>query len=321
MVGADASNDLSQLDRIHRPPVPSGLCQTSADHLDFEHDLWSQLPRSREGVWPPQVGTRENHSARARHQHVDRLVRGSDSRVHPEGDVTGELLKVVQLWIALLDPVEVDDVEQRVLGNQPVQYVKWIKLGAGRRVRWHGAVRPRLIDVSRFEQQARDQPRARAFPFAGKGSGTARHLGADHAGAFRSWGGRFRAGVPTILRVPAMKPCPVLKVRLTNSLKRAKWGPERVRQSFRQRLVIPDARRWRAADGGPGRQRPAAEESPLSGKHGVGREPDRRESERRSRNDTARRDGEDEASEDPSGNGETAASPGASPERRDEEFP
>ena len=98
-------------------------------------------------------------------------------------------------------------------------------------------------------------------------------------------------------------------------------APERARQSFRRLAGIGGARRWRAADGGPSWQRPAAEESPLSGKHGVGREPDRRESERRSRNDTARWDGEDGASEDPSGNGETAASPGASPERRDEEFP
>jgi len=81
------------------------------------------------------------------------------------------------------------------------------------------------------------------------------------------------------------------------------------------------ARRWRAADGGPSRQRPAAEESPRSGKHGVGWEPDRRESELRSRNDTARWHGEGVASEDPSGTGETADSPGASPDGRDEPFP
>ena len=81
------------------------------------------------------------------------------------------------------------------------------------------------------------------------------------------------------------------------------------------------ARRWRAADGGPCRQRPAAEESPRSGKHGVGREPDGRESELRSRNDTARWDGEGGAPEIPSGYGETADSPGASPDRRDEPFP
>lgn len=81
------------------------------------------------------------------------------------------------------------------------------------------------------------------------------------------------------------------------------------------------ARRWRAADGGPCRQRPAAEESPRSGKHGVGREPDRRESELRSRNDTVRWYGEGVALEDPPEYGETADSPGASPDGRYEAFP
>ena len=80
------------------------------------------------------------------------------------------------------------------------------------------------------------------------------------------------------------------------------------------------ARRWRAADGGPSRRRPAAEESPLSGKHGVGWEPDGRESEQRSRNDTARWHHEGVAPEHPSGSGETADSPGASPNGRDEPF-
>jgi len=81
------------------------------------------------------------------------------------------------------------------------------------------------------------------------------------------------------------------------------------------------ARRWRAADGDTCRRRPVAEESPLSGKHGVGREPDGRESELRSRHDTARRDGDGAASEAPPGYDETAASPGASSERRGEVFP
>ena len=57
------------------------------------------------------------------------------------------------------------------------------------------------------------------------------------------------------------------------------------------------------------------------GKRGVGREPDGRESELRSRNDSARWDGEEVASEAPSGDDETADPPGASPERREEEFP
>ncbi len=83
----------------------------------------------------------------------------------------------------------------------------------------------------------------------------------------------------------------------------------------------PTARRWRAADGGPVRQRTAAEESPRSGRHGVGREPDGRESEPRSRNDTARWDGDGAAPEAPPGSGETADSPGASPDRREEESP
>lgn len=73
------------------------------------------------------------------------------------------------------------------------------------------------------------------------------------------------------------------------------------------------ARRRRAADGGPCWQQPTAEESPLSGSHGGGREPTEREREPRSRNDTARGHGEGDAPEDPSGYGETADSPGASP--------
>ena len=81
------------------------------------------------------------------------------------------------------------------------------------------------------------------------------------------------------------------------------------------------ARRWRAADGGSCWQRPTAEESPLSGNRGGGWEPAGREPEQRSRNDTARRYGEDAASEAPTGYGETADSPGASPSGRDEEIP
>jgi hypothetical protein len=81
------------------------------------------------------------------------------------------------------------------------------------------------------------------------------------------------------------------------------------------------ARRWRAADGGPRRQRRAAEESPHFGEHGVGWEPDGRESELRSSHDTARRYGEGVAPEVPPGSDETAVSPEASPDRRDEEFP
>src|SRR5580658_6910541 len=71
----------------------------------------------------------------------------------------------------------------------------------------------------------------------------------------------------------------------------------------------------------PSRRRPAAEESPHFGEHGVGWEPDGRESELRSRNDTARWYGEGGAPEVPSGYGETAASPEASPDRRCEVFP
>lgn len=81
------------------------------------------------------------------------------------------------------------------------------------------------------------------------------------------------------------------------------------------------ARRWRAADGGPYRQRTAAEESPHFGRHGVGWEPDGRESELRSRNDTVRRDGEGVALETPLELGETADSPEASPNGRKEEPP
>ena len=65
----------------------------------------------------------------------------------------------------------------------------------------------------------------------------------------------------------------------------------------------------------------AAEESPLSGRRGVGWEPDGRESELRSRNDTARRHRDGVAPEDPPGSGETAASPGASSEWRGEVSP
>jgi hypothetical protein len=81
------------------------------------------------------------------------------------------------------------------------------------------------------------------------------------------------------------------------------------------------ARRWRAADGGPSWQRPAAEESPHFGERGVGREPDGRESELRSSHDTVRWYGEGVAPEVPLGYGETAVSPEASPDRRDEVFP
>jgi len=81
------------------------------------------------------------------------------------------------------------------------------------------------------------------------------------------------------------------------------------------------ARRWRAADGGTCRQRPTAEESPHFGEHGVGWEPDGRESELRSSNDTARWYGDGAAPEVPPGPDETAVSPEASPDRRCEEFP
>ncbi len=81
------------------------------------------------------------------------------------------------------------------------------------------------------------------------------------------------------------------------------------------------ARRWWAADGGPCRKRTAAEESPHFGERGVGWEPDGRESELRSRNDTARWDGDGVALEAPPGRDETAGSPEASSERRGDEFP
>src|SRR5579871_4761007 len=95
--------------------------------------------------------------------------------------------------------------------------------------------------------------------------------------------------------------------------------------SVRARYPVPvacrDARRRRAAaGGGPGRRYPA-EEGPHSGGHGGGWEPAGRESEQRSSNDTVRGHGEGAALEDPPGPGETAVSPGASPDRRDEPAP
>src|SRR5580658_613097 len=284
---ADLSRDANDLRKVGRLPARVDLLQPAVHRLDLEDEFGRELPCSTKFLRSPQIGAREYRLLCTGDEDVDRLVRLPYPRVDPERHVPRELLDIVELGIVPFEAVEVDEVEPGKVRRETVDDVEDIELPAGSPTCGHRAVRARQADLSPADEEAWDEfwalPRRRRDRVNGAARGGGAHGHRTPRGFF---------------------PLPFGSGGYLG----------------RSRLP-PVARRWRAADGGPSRQRPAAEESPHFGEHGVGWEPDGRESELRSRNDTARWYGEGGAPEVPSGYGETAASPEASPDRRCEVFP
>ena len=134
--------------------------------LELEGELRGKAPGSAKLARAPQVRARQDGAPGSRDQDIDCLVGDPNTAIDPEGHIAGQLLKVVELRLAVLDAVEVYDVQDRIVRSEPVDHVERVESRGVRRSGNDGPIRTGHTDLSIAEQHAGHQRRSTGRLFA-----------------------------------------------------------------------------------------------------------------------------------------------------------